>query len=180
MSNSTLKRTFESVFKPLPFVIESYANLFGIQDGFLGRPDDPNRKWVVPDYQRGQSWTVHQASAFVGSMITGGFCPPCWINRNLYDDAMEIIDGQHRLSSLHHWMLGDIPAIEPATGENIYVHEFTETDLRQLYRKTEVKIMYVDLSLKDRLELYLRINATGTPHSLEEIERVRGLLINCN
>jgi uncharacterized protein with ParB-like and HNH nuclease domain len=177
MTASTLiKRSFDSIFKPLPFVVESHANLFEIQKGFAGSPDDPNRKWVVPDYQRNHTWTVYQASAFVGSMITGGFCPPCWINRNIYDDHMEIIDGQHRLFSLYHWMLGNIPAIEPTTGENIYVHEFDDKDIRQLYRKTEVKIMYVDLSPADRLMLYLRINATGTPHTLEEIQRVRNLL----
>jgi hypothetical protein len=176
MEKPTQKRTFDSTFKSMPFVTDVHANLFTVDEGFNGRPDDPNRKWVVPDYQRGSSWTVQQASLFVGNMITGGVCPPCWVNRNLYRDEMEIIDGQQRLTSLYQWMNGNIPAIDPVSGDYIYVTEFNEKDLRRLYSKTEFKIMYVDLSRAEQLALYLRLNAGGTPHSAEEIDRVRKLL----
>ena len=175
-TNLTQKRTFDSVFKRMPFVTDVHANLFTVDEGFNGRPDDPDRKWIVPDYQRGSAWTVQQASLFVGNMITGGICPPCWINRNLYRDDMEIIDGQQRLTSLYQWMSGNIPAIDPVSGDYIYVSEFDEKDLRRLYSKTEFRIMYVDLNRTEQLELYLRLNAGGTPHSVEEIQRVRDLL----
>jgi uncharacterized protein with ParB-like and HNH nuclease domain len=174
--NKQTKRTFDSIFKPMPFTTEGIINLFGVDEGFNGRPDDPDRKWVIPDYQRGSSWTVQQASLFVGNMITGGICPPCWLNRNLHKDEMEILDGQQRLTSLYQWTCGNIPAIDPVGGEYIYVNEFDEKNLRRLYYKTEVKVMYVDLSRTEQLALYLRLNAGGTPHSTEEIQRVRDLL----
>jgi uncharacterized protein with ParB-like and HNH nuclease domain len=162
----------------MPFVTEGYLNLFNVQEGFDGRPEDPERKWSVPTYQRSRVWSDHQASLFVGSMITGasGLCTPCWINRNLYKDLMEIVDGQQRLSSLYRWMLGELHAIDPVTCDEIWVSDFTEIDVRKLYHKTWIRVMYVDLTLPEQLKLYLRLNTGGTPHTESEIQKVRDML----
>lgn len=169
-------RTFDSVFKPMPFVTEAHINLFNVQEGFAGLPDDPNRKWSIPAYQRARAWTDHQASSFVGNMITGGICPPCWINRNLYKDQMEIIDGQQRLVSLHRWMLGELEAVDPVSRDEIWVTDFTELDIRRLYHKVWMQVMYVDLTVSEQLNLYLRLNTGGTPHTESEIQKVRDML----
>lgn len=169
-------RTFDSIYDPMPHVADLDDDLHGIVIGFEGRESDPDRRWVIPDYQRGRVWSEEQASAFVGVVITGGMSPPCWINRSERRSNMEIIDGQQRLTSLYRWAKGEISATHPVTGEKIHVSEFEDKDLRRLFYKSAVKIKYVDLSRKDALKLYLRLNAGGTPHTAEELDRVRALL----
>lgn len=174
--NVSSKRSFDSIFRPMPFMTQVTINLLDIVPGFEGTADDPERIWIIPHYQRPRVWTDEQSSSFVGVMITGGICPPCWINRNLYMDDMEIIDGQQRLLSLYYWLKGAIHATHPITGEAIFVHEIEQEDLRRLSRKVEMKVIYVDISLPERLSLYIRLNAGGTPHTPEEIQYVRNLL----
>jgi hypothetical protein len=39
-----------------------------------------------------------------------------------------------------------------------------------------MQVMYVDLTVSEQLNLYLRLNTGGTPHTESEIQKVRDML----
>lgn len=135
---------------------------------------------LTPEYQRSYIWTDRQASLFVGFLMEGGTPPSVWIQRwadtNIPD---EILDGVQRLNSLCRFYKNEIPMIT-ADNEIAYLQDFEERDRSRLVSTAagpNISIQYVSFDTKKEvIEMYLRLNRGGTPHSEEEIERVRNLL----
>lgn len=134
---------------------------------------------LTPEYQRGRVWTDDQASRFVGFLAEGGEAPPVFIQRwrdTRIDD--EVVDGLQRLTAVLRFGSGEIP-METSAGERAYLREFTEEDQRILRGPAEIRltIQYVMCDTRAQvLELYIRLNRGGTPHTESEIERVREML----
>jgi hypothetical protein len=84
----------------------------------------------------------------------------------------EVLDGKQRLSAMMAWLLGEIPAV-CVDGSEIWYRDTNEVDRRQL---PLVRLTFVDLPLVERLTFYLKLNRGGTPHTDEEIARVRAKL----
>lgn len=168
--------TFKDIYKPMPVAADNDVDLEDIVFGFEGRGRDRDRLWSIPDYQRGRVWTDEQASAFCGHVLTGGSVPAMWLNRSETRKEIEIIDGQQRLTSLFRWIKGEIPATLLDGETQIWSKDFEDADWRYLCAKIMVKIKFVDLTRKEAIGLYLRLNTGGTPHTPEEIARVRALL----
>lgn len=151
----------------------------------LGQRNDEPSWNLSPDYQRGSVWTQRQKELFVGNFIEGGLCPPIYIQRfeseknypeggkeGWLDRPNEVIDGKQRLQALLDWVDGKIEA-EVTCGDRIHYSDLDIVDLRGL---PNVRVTYIDLSYKDRLRFYLKLNRGGTVHSDEEISKVRDLL----
>jgi uncharacterized protein with ParB-like and HNH nuclease domain len=138
------------------------------------------RKWVDdqieelslqlnPDFQRGHVWTRDQQIAYVEFVISGGgsgrelfFNHPGW-GRDFKGDFV-LVDGLQRITTVLAFMNNEIPAfgILCSDFDGKVPHEFSFTvHVASLKTKNEV------------LDWYLLMNAGGTPHSKEEIERVR-------
>lgn len=128
---------------------------------------------MSPDFQRGHVWTPAQQENYVEYALQGGevgrhiiFNCPGWMSS--FKGPMEIIDGKQRLEAVRAFYRGDIKAF------NHYFHEFhgrPSLRISFLFRMTKVE------TRAGVLQLYLNINAGGTPHSPEEIARVERLLI---
>jgi hypothetical protein len=130
-----------------------------------------------PPYQRGHVWTNDQRSAFLGHWLQGGAVPTLWIwEPPLAKEAAglarpELIDGKQRLSALLMWWHGEISA--NVDGRMIIVGD---TDKRFRFHHA-IHLTFVRLdSRADVLRFYLRLNGGGTPHSPDELARVRALL----
>lgn len=128
-----------------------------------------------PPYQRGHVWTDEQRSAFLGYWLQGGTTPTLWV----WDPPEvlgvgprpELIDGKQRLTALLKWWHNEIAA--DVDGRMIYARD---TDMRLRIHHT-IHITFVRLATRsDVLRFYLRLNGGGTPHSPEELARVRALL----
>ena len=91
----------------------------------------------------------------------------------------EVIDGQQRLRAIAAFMQGKIPGEvydkEAEAWRELWYRDFNEIDRRA--SRLSVEIVYGDWSRERRLEFYLRLNAGGTAHTDEELDRVRRLLI---
>lgn len=146
---------------------------------------DPGERWNLnPEYQRGAVWTDRQAMHFLGHMLEGGAVAPLYVNRlennkNLPEGfkswlevPAEVIDGQQRLRAVLRWLKGEVQA-ELSDGRLIAYADTDEIDRRGL---PAFDVEFVDLSRRDVLRLYLKLNRGGTVHSDSEIERVRQLL----
>lgn len=124
-----------------------------------------------PDFQRAHVWTVAQQRAYVEYMLRGGevartVCvnAPRW-DKEGYAGAV-LVDGKQRLEAVRSFMRGDLPIFGGHRRG-----DFTDSP-----RVFAGRLKWCVTALPTRaavLDLYLNINAGGTPHSAEEIARVR-------
>jgi hypothetical protein len=130
---------------------------------------------IVPSYQRPKVWTPKQQAAFAGFVLEGAPLPAIYVReidvpgKGIED---ELVDGQQRLDALAAFTAGEVPAVFPSTGKCAWIHQIEWTGWRMRgmpvcrFRGTEA----------EALSLYLAINSAGTPHTQEELERVRARL----
>lgn len=130
-----------------------------------------------PDFQRGHVWTEDQQVAWLEFFLAGGktgrviyLNNPSWgrsVSKKAYNDFV-IVDGKQRLNAISRYLNNEIKVY------GSYANEYTDNP-----RGILVNLRLNVNSLKTRKEVlkwYLQFNAGGTPHTPEEIERVRQLL----
>lgn len=130
-----------------------------------------------PPYQRGHVWTNEQRSAFLGYWLQGGTVPTLWVweppsrKEDSGEARPELIDGKQRLTALLMWWHDEIAA--NVDGRMIYAKD---TDKRfRVHHMIHLTFVRLE-SRADVLRFYLRLNGGGTPHSADELTRVRALL----
>lgn len=138
---------------------------------------------LTPDFQRGHAWSRQQQERFVEALIRGALPPssmliqfncPHWENSSYTGDLpreIQCIDGLQRLTALRKFLSGDIRAFGFA------IDEFAGTrfDLRQPLWTVKLAIHSFQ-SKAQLLQFYLDLNGGGTPHTPEELARVRKML----
>lgn len=130
-----------------------------------------------PDYQRAHVWTPEQQVAYVEFQLMGGeisrsliFNAPCWNDRMTAPEEtyVELLDGKQRLEAVRAFVRGDIAA---------FGQRFDEFEGRFPLMEKRFRFQVCCLETREEvLQLYLKINAGGTPHSQQELDRVRKLL----
>lgn len=130
-----------------------------------------------PDYQRAHVWTPEQQTAYVEFQLMGGeisrtliFNAPHWgqLGVDPADTYVELLDGKQRLEAVRAFLRGDIPVFETKYDE-------WEDKLPTMEYRFRFQICCLE-TREEVLELYLKINAGGTPHGKDELDRVRVLL----
>ena len=134
-----------------------------------------------PPFQRGHVWTDAQRSAWMEHVVTGGYtgrtltfnCPG-WQGRDERGPIV-LVDGKQRIETLRRFADDAVPvfgrtrsAWQGAMDERTGWARGRAADmvLRMHALRTEAEIM----------RWYLEMNAAGTPHGQEELERVRALV----
>jgi hypothetical protein len=138
-----------------------------------------------PDFQRGHVWTTKQQIAYIEYALRGPTsgkdiywnCSTWGVSlrnatgkivRPMYSTPLQIVDGLQRLTAVRRFLADEIPA---------YESRFSQYTDR--LRMTQVGFKFHINDLPTRAEVltwYLEINHTGTPHSTDELRRVRALL----
>lgn len=126
-----------------------------------------------PDFQRGHVWTTHQQSKWIEFFLRGGktgrvlyFNHPGWHQE--YKGEFVIVDGKQRCEAIRRFLGNEIKAF------GSYYHEYTDK-IRISGHTMRINVN----TLRTRAEVlqwYIEFNSGGTPHSKEEITRVRKLL----
>jgi hypothetical protein len=128
---------------------------------------------VEPPWQRGHVWLPEQRACFVGHVLVGGMVPHLIVREPDWGGTMgkyEVVDGKQRLTSLLMWLRGEIPA--DLDGRIIWIDD---TD-RHFAMSHTIRADFVRVKLESEiLQLYLRLNSGGTPHTPDQIARVRVL-----
>lgn len=127
-----------------------------------------------PDYQRAHVWTREQQITYVEYMLQGGevgknltFNAPNWNGNDAYK-GLELVDGKQRLQAVREFTWDNFPAF------GHYYSEF-EDPISLTDRMFRFKVCRLQ-TRAEILQLYLNINAGGTPHTQEELDRVRAML----
>lgn len=125
------------------------------------------------DFQRGHVWTEEQQIAFVEYALQGGmsgrqiyFNNPTW--QRSYQGKTVLVDGKQRLQAVRRFMRGEIP---------VFGHPLSEWTDRMPSSSAYFEFWINTLQTREEvIKWYLGLNAGGTPHTAEEIARVRALL----
>lgn len=125
-----------------------------------------------PDFQRGHVWTEAQQVAWLEFFMRGGktgrvlyFNHPGWMRS--FEGDFVIVDGKQRLEAIRRFIQNEIQVF------GSYHREFT--DSLRIHQTMRINVN----CLKTRAEVlqwYIEFNSGGTPHTDEEIERVKALL----
>lgn len=135
-----------------------------------------------PDYQRGHVWTPEQRVAYIESFIRGQaprtimFNCPGWMRGDAKGDiphhTFQCIDGLQRLTSLLMFIRGELAVFGDLTLAKLKGSPFDA-------RRMGIKVCLYEFAWREELlDFYLRLNAGGTPHAEEELNRVRQLHAN--
>lgn len=169
--------------KPIP--IEQVAHMFtrsapysidsswSYLEGQLKSWDTPESPLVLePDFQRAHVWNREQQINYVEYILRGGhaakelyFNCSSWMSG--FNTPLEIVDGKQRLEAARAFMRGDFPVFG----------EWRAVQLRLDMLQASF-LLYIN-TLKTRAEVlqwYLDLNTGGTPHTADEIKKVRLLL----
>jgi|TARA_Y100001934_G_scaffold283268_1_gene401675 hypothetical protein len=135
-----------------------------------------------PDFQRGHVWAPSQQQHFIENCLRGvvgsdGFliqfnCPDWSELLNVETDlpaGLQCVDGLQRYTAVTEFIKGNVKPF----GLTADVLKNTQFSPKRFHMKVAIHSF---TRRADLLEHYLSINAGGTPHSANEIERVRGLL----
>jgi hypothetical protein len=132
-----------------------------------------------PDFQRGHVWSADQQARFVESFIRG--LAPCHIRFNcagferatvtegMHHQDFVCVDGLQRLTALREFMGGRLEVFGKYTASDF---KGTAFDPNRMTWKMEV---FGIATRRELLQFYLDINAGGTIHTSDELDRVRKL-----
>lgn len=131
-----------------------------------------------PDFQRGHVWTKDQQTSYVEYFLKGGqtgriiyFNQPSWMcgRTTDYNDFV-CVDGLQRLTALRKFMNNEVKAF------NQFRFEFGDK-IRLSMAVDNLRININNIQTKKEvLTWYIQMNSGGTPHTIEEIEKVKSML----
>jgi hypothetical protein len=131
-----------------------------------------------PDFQRGHVWTEEQSIAFVEFILRGGKTSPMLLNHpgwmSSFAGKFVCVDGLQRLTALLRFLKNDLPVFGGHYCEDIEKIELLLRGISLNFYINELK------TREEVIEWYLELNAGGTPHSKEELDRVAQLLLEEN
>lgn len=130
-----------------------------------------------PDFQRGHVWTKDQQRAWLVHFLRGGrngrrlfFNMPGW--QGDYTGTLELIDGKQRVEAIRAFLNDEVPV-----WGHFYSEIVTESADRYLLSRNTIRINVNTLKTRrEVLKWYLQMNDGGTPHTAEELHKVRELL----
>ena len=129
-----------------------------------------------PDFQRGHVWTTEQQESYIEFILMGGktgknfyFNAPNWPEIREGDNYV-CVDGLQRITAIQRFHNNEIKAF------GNYHKDFTGP-----VRLDQWVSVYINnlKTRKDVLKWYIEMNSGGTPHTKEELERVKQLLLDC-
>lgn len=128
-----------------------------------------------PDFQRGHVWTTKQQREFVEFFLRGGKTArviylnyPSWhVKPTAGYDEFVVVDGLQRLTAVREFVGNRLKVF------GSYYREFT--DAPRMHETFRVNINDLH-TRREVLEWYLQFNSGGTPHTEEELDKVRLLL----
>jgi len=130
---------------------------------------------LQPDFQRNYVWTQGQQVAYIEAMFSGSmsgreiyFNCPQWGSFGIGDDTIVCVDGQQRIGSVFAFLEDKIP---------LFGRLRSEYEGNMPMNRAYFNLWVNNLKTKKEVyEWYLHLNAGGTVHTKEELDKVRALI----
>jgi hypothetical protein len=127
-----------------------------------------------PSFQRAHVWTEEQQTKYVEFKLRGGsganeiqFNCRGWMNG--FEGPFVIVDGKQRIQAVTMFIQGKIKAF------GCYLHEYENSKV--MLHKCDFVFCINNLdSYLDVMKWYLELNSGGTPHTAEELDKVKNLI----
>lgn len=143
---------------------------------------------IDPPFQRAHVWSDAQRVAFIEAVICGvsvsNRITIAHVGRRAYDMANGVealhavlLDGKQRLETIRRFIRGELRVFAGVDGRaEGYTHFEMADTIRRVGRfSVEWRIVVVP-TWEDVLRLYILMNGGGTPHTAEELDKVRVML----
>lgn len=152
----------------------------GYMESWLKEADEDYGLYLEPPFQRGHVWTTAQREAYLKFFFSNATtsriiyfnCPDWWPNPAEIDcHGMYCIDGLQRLTTLRMFLRDEVKLFDK------YLSEYQ--DAKEVLRHATHCLQFNVNNLpkmRDMISWYLDTNTGGTPHTAQEIARVRKLL----
>lgn len=141
----------------------------------------PNGFEIDPEFQRGHAWTQDQQRRYVEFILKGGMSA-----RDIYvndphkgDMPIQLVDGKQRITAVRKFMNNELrifPELDTHCGDE---RGFLCCEIQGNMRMLTPDFVFHENDLQtpeEVLQWYIDLNAGGTPHTDEEIEKVRRML----
>ena len=129
---------------------------------------------LCPDFQRGHIWTPMQQISFVEYILRGGKTSEFLFNTKgnymFITEEFVCVDGLQRLTALLKFLDNRLPVFDGHTRSQI---NGIENRLKGIYLQFYINEL---MTRKEVLEWYIELNSVRTPHTPDEIDRVKKLL----
>lgn len=134
-----------------------------------------------PFYQRGLVWTLDQKRDYILALFNGkATIEPTIVEyfKNNYEiHIMEVLDGKQRLTTIFDFIDNKFSII--IDGNEVYFRDLIEKDQKFLFKhdvkKTRImpRDIAEDVSIKDKIDIFLEINEKGTKMSDEHLDNIK-------
>lgn len=136
---------------------------------------------LCPDFQRGHVWSDEQRSRYIEAVMRGNAprrvlmnCPG-WLGDGRPGDdipqmTFQCVDGLQRVTAVQMYAGGELEVFGGRT-----ISDFKGTPFAAQRFRMQMVVMEIG-SRRDLLQMYLDLNAGGSVHSPQELQRVRELL----
>lgn len=154
--------------------------------GYLERLSEDFKVNLTPDFQRERVWTIEQKQQYIEYLLQGGTtgrdlyfnCPFFEEDKNVNNlkkldlDRLEVVcvDGLQRITAILGFFNNEFKVF----GQ--FAKDFEGKPSNQ-QSKLNIHINGL-LTKKELLEWYIQLNTTGKPHTEEEINKVKEMLLN--
>lgn len=130
-----------------------------------------------PDFQRGHVWTEEQQIKYIEYVLKGGesgreifFNKPSWHRKAKTDYGDFVcVDGLQRITAIMKFQSNELKVF------GLRYNEF-EGEPREITTRLTIRINDLQYE-KDVLQWYVEMNEGGTPHTREEIQKVKDMIL---
>ena len=129
-----------------------------------------------PDFQRGHVWTKEQQERYMEYILKGGTSgkeiflnkPSCHFKAATDYDDFVCVDGLQRITAIMKFQSNKLKVF------GLYYNEF-DGEPREITTRISIRINDLQCE-KDVLQWYVEMNEGGTPHTKEEIQKVKDMI----
>ncbi len=156
-------------------IINSISFGFILFVDFINEQIENSDLQLNPEFQRGHVWTQNQQEKYIEFILRGGKSGrDFYFNLNPASNEYVCVDGLQRIMSFVKFVNGNIKVF----GQ--YFHEFIiNKRIAGGQPLPEYKVNVHINQLEDQKEIlgwYIDLNSGGTPHTNDDIERVRNMI----
>ena len=156
------------ITNPINFGFVSYID-------FINEQVDNYDLQLNPEFQRGHVWTQEQQENYIEFILRGGKSGrDFYFNWNQKINEYVCVDGLQRTTAFMKFINGEINAFNQKYNEFGFTkREVCWNPLPEF--RVDVYMNHLE-NKKEILEWYIDMNAGGTPHTDDEIERVKKMI----